>query len=109
MAVPVAGNKSHPCCGGKRPAAIILSPGGTNHRQGSRNFERILCEPDAQHYEPSWTAMARVAPPVVFSLAVLAAAVCATPAFAQGFAIRTFFNSPAPSTPPPPPPPPPSA
>src|SRR5260221_7279846 len=42
--------------------------------------------------------MARVALPVVFSLAVLAAAVCATPAFAQGFDIRTLFNSSAPST-----------
>src|SRR5262249_51000052 len=40
----------------------------------------------------------RFAPPIIFSMAVLAGAGCATPPFAQGFDIRTLFNAPPPST-----------
>ena len=99
MAVPLAGNKSR--SGLWRQEARAYNP---NSRLNEPTEPTVK---EAATLNPSSVSPIRnirspigrpwhELRPVVFSMAVLAAAVCAIPAFAQGFDIRTLFNSPAP-------------
>ncbi len=104
MAVPLAGNKSR--SGLWRQEARRYNPNSRLNQPTVKNKPTVKEAATLSPFSvrPIRNITSQIGRPwhelrlVVFSMALLAAAVCAMPAFAQNFDIRTLFNSPAPAT-----------